>query len=277
MRRILAGVVLAVMLTGCDSENASDETEPQAEKASEVEKAIEADQASEADKAAEAVKAAQVDRAAEAVKAAEAKKVFEEAAAAYKSGDYATALRLLRPIAERGVFPAQMMIGAIYSQGQGVQQDYREALKWYRLAADGGMAEAQIMVGNFYLQGNGVFPDYAEAVKWFRYAAEQGDAKAQNNLGLMFASGNGVPKDYVRALMWFSLAASPSPTSDQPADPNAIKNRDRAASLMTPEQVAEAQRLAREWKPNQTPQIGRGPIEMFQPAVPSLQPPEMQR
>ena len=101
-----------------------------------------------------------------------------------------------------------------------------------------------------YLQGNGVFPDETEAVKWFRSAAEQGDAEAQNNLGVMYASGKGVPQDYVQALMWFSLAALQSPNSDQPKDRNdAVKNRERATSKMTPEQIAEAQKLAREWKP----------------------------
>ena len=219
MCRILAGIVLAVMLTGCDAENASDEKAAEAEKTLAVEKASEDEKASEAEKA------------------------FEEGAAAYKSGDYATALRLLRPLAELGAVPAQMIVAAM-------QQDYAEALKWYRLAAEQGVAQAQTIVGKMYLQGNGVFPDDTEAVKWFRSAAEQGDAEAQNNLGVMYASGKGVPQDYVQALMWFSLADLQSPNSDQPKDRNdAVKNRERAASQMTPEQIAEAQKLAREWKP----------------------------
>ncbi len=144
-----------------------------------------------------------------------------------------------------------MMVGVMYAGGQGVLSDYVEALKWYLLAAESGVAQAQTIVGNMYLQGSGVFPNDAEAVKWFRRAADQGDAEAQNNLGVMYANGKGVPQDYVQALMWFSLGALQSPGSDQSkARSDAVKNRDRAASQMTPEQIAEARKLAQEWRPS---------------------------
>jgi TPR repeat protein len=81
-------------------------------------------------------------------------------------------------------------------------------------------------------------------VSWYRKAAEQGNAKAQNNLGIIYATGKGVPQDYVIAHMWFNLAAVSGDKSD-----NAAENRDKAAAKMTPAQVAEAQKLAREWKP----------------------------
>ena len=84
--------------------------------------------------------------------------------------------------------------------------------------------------------------DYAEAVKWNLLVANQGNSAAQNNLGLMYVNGHGVPKDYVRAHMWFDLSAAQG-------DTNAIKKRDWVAQHMTPEQIAEAQKLAREWKP----------------------------
>jgi uncharacterized protein len=83
---------------------------------------------------------------------------------------------------------------------------------------------------------------YKEALKWHRLAAEQGDARAQNNLGVMYDEGQGVPQDYVQAHMWFNLAGASGHA-------NAIKNRDAVARKMTPEQIAGAQRLAREWKP----------------------------
>ena len=84
--------------------------------------------------------------------------------------------------------------------------------------------------------------DYAQAVKWYRKAADQGHAKAQYNLALMYANGYGVPQDYVSAHMWWNLAAAKG-------DENAKRNRDIVAERMAPEQIAEAQRLAREWKP----------------------------
>lgn len=84
--------------------------------------------------------------------------------------------------------------------------------------------------------------DYATALRLWRSLAEEGNAVAQFNLGLMYAYGRGVPQDYVLAHMWFNLAAAQG-------DQNAVKNRDTAAAKMTPAQIAEAQRLAREWKP----------------------------
>ena len=91
--------------------------------------------------------------------------------------------------------------------------------------------------------------DYAEAAKWFRKAAEQGDAKAQYNLGIMYAKGQGVPQDYVLAYMWSNLATSRYPASEKEDREQAVRNRDRVSSMMTPAQFAEAQRLTREWKP----------------------------
>jgi TPR repeat protein len=97
-----------------------------------------------------------------------------------------------------------------------------------------------------YNRGQGVPQDYSEAVKWYRLAAEQGSANAQYVLGIMYANGRGVPQNDVQAHMWFNLAASRAPASERD---EAIKMRNVAASDMTPAQIAEAQRLAREWKP----------------------------
>ncbi len=84
-------------------------------------------------------------------------------------------------------------------------------------------------------------------MKWYRKAAEQGYAKAQNNLGLMYVGDLGVLEDYVQAHMWLDLAASIfSPGEDRDL---AVKYRDIYAKMMTPAQVSEAQKLAREWRP----------------------------
>ncbi len=85
--------------------------------------------------------------------------------------------------------------------------------------------------------------DYATALKEFRVLAEQGYAGAQYNLGLMYAEGQGVPQDVVQAHLWMHLAAAKG-------DEDALKARDLLAELMTPAQLTEAHRLAREWKPN---------------------------
>jgi TPR repeat protein len=76
----------------------------------------------------------------------------------------------------------------------------------------------------------------------YRQLAEQGNAAAQYNLGLMYEKSRGVAQDYVQAHMWYNLAAAKG-------EKRARKLRDSLAERMTPEQIAEAQRLAREWKP----------------------------
>jgi TPR repeat protein len=86
-------------------------------------------------------------------------------------------------------------------------------------------------------------------MKWYHLAAEQGHALGQHNLGFAYGTGQGVPQDYVQAHFWTNLAASRLPASQLKMRDNAVKFRDALAVSMTPEQIAEAQKLAREWKP----------------------------
>ncbi len=181
---------------------------------------------------------------------------WDEGVAAYKRGDYATALREFRVLAEQGLARAQYNLAFMYDNGQGVPQDHVQAVKWYRKAAEQGAARAQNNVGVMYHTGEGVLQDYAEAAKWYRKAAEQGHASAQNNLGNMYNTGRGVTRDYVQAFMWFNLAVASLPASGEDRD-LAVKNRDIVAKLMTPAQIAEAQRLAGKWRPRR--QSGAAP------------------
>ena len=96
-----------------------------------------------------------------------------------------------------------------------------------------------------YYNGQGVQQDYAEAAKWTRKAAEQGYAPAQADLGVLYWNGQGVQQDVVLAYVWLSLAAA--------HEPGAVGERDVVASQMTPEEIAEAKRLARDWKPTPAP------------------------
>ena len=90
---------------------------------------------------------------------------------------------------------------AAYNQG-----DYDTALREWRSLAEQGDAGAQLNLGYMYDNGYGVTQDYKEAIKWYRRAAEQGNARAQYNLGLMYDGGYGVPQDYVQAYMWYDIA-----------------------------------------------------------------------
>ena len=112
--------------------------------------------------------------------------VLTDAAAAYERGDYATELRLLKPLADQGNAEAQARLGIAYDLGRGVPQDYAQALKYYHLAADQGDAGAQNSLGLMYKYGHGVPHDYEQAKKYYHLAADKGDADAQNNIGGMY-------------------------------------------------------------------------------------------
>jgi len=163
---------------------------------------------------------------------------LEDGVAAVERRDYATALRLLRPLAAQGDDVAQFDLGVMYNKGWGVPRDYVQAAKWYRLAAAQGNPEAKYNLGILYDDSH----RYAEAVKWYREAADQGLGDAQFNLGLLYAKGQGVPRNDIQAYMWFELSAAQG-------DQSAVNIRDATAQRMTPEQIAEAKTLAHEWRP----------------------------
>jgi TPR repeat protein len=137
---------------------------------------------------------------------------YEDGVATYNSGDYATALRVWRPLAEQG------------------------------------NAAAQANLGNMYTYGEGVARDQTVAISWSRKAAEQGYANAQLIFGTKCEKGEGVPQDYVQAHKWYNLAASGS-DADEQQTVVAAKYSNAVAAKMTPAQIAEAHKLAREWKP----------------------------
>jgi TPR repeat protein len=136
---------------------------------------------------------------------------FEDARALYLSGDYVAAVRLLRPLAARGDAYAQFGLGLTYERGHGVEQDYAQAAVWYRKAAEHGLATAQY------------------------------------KLGVVLESGQGALQDYSQAYMWYDLAASHARLASSRG--KASKARDLVAAKMTPVQIADAQRMARDWRP----------------------------
>ena len=131
---------------------------------------------------------------------------FQAGLDAYKRGDYATALREWRPLAEQGDASAQFQLGLLYDNGDGVTRDL------------------------------------ASAHQWYEKSAAQGEAKAQFYLGLQSAYGEGGPIDLVQAHIWYSLAAGNGYA-------HAPGYRDDLTRQMTPAQIAEAHKRARDWKP----------------------------
>ena len=210
---------------------------------------------------------------------------MEDATAAYKRGDNVTAVKLLRPLAEagkgnaqfylggmydyglgvimnkdeavkwytkaavQGVAQAQVNLGFKYQTGQGVRKDLNAALKWYELAANQGTSAAQFNLGTIFYDGPGGLRAYGEAAKWFLLAAQQGNPVAQFNLGTMFSEGKGVDRDDVQAYKWWDIASTKLPASEVDMRASAVSGRDKLGSKMKPDQLAQARKLAREWKP----------------------------
>lgn len=120
--------------------------------------------------------------------------------------------------------------------------DYVAAVKEWRPLAEQGDAVAQYNLGLLYLDGHGVPQSPAEAVNWFRRAAEQDYALAQHNLGAMYGSGQGVKRDYVQAYKWLNICAAKGTAG-------CASQRDLIAKKLKAPQLADAQRLATEFKP----------------------------
>ena len=201
---------------------------------------------------------------------------FNKGQAAYDRGDYATALREWKPLAEQGHAEAQFSLGRMYANGQGVPQDDKAAAQWYTRAAEQGNADAQLNLawmyqngrgvprddkaaaqwyrlaaeqwnaraqaggpGWMYRKGKGVPQDDKVAAQWYRFVAEQGYAPAQKGLAEMYLRGTGVPQDIILAYMWANIAVFGG-------EKDAREVRNLAEETMTPSQIAEAQKRARE-------------------------------
>ena len=137
---------------------------------------------------------------------------------AYKLGDYSTALKEWKPLAEQGNEKAQYLLGVIYSQTFG--------------------------------KGYGVLKDATDAAKWYRLSAEQGDAYAQYALGVMYEFGEGVLQDNVTAHMWYNIASANGYG-------NAGEFRDIVANLMTPNAIEKATAMASECMNSNYKKCGR--------------------
>ncbi|WP_179043281.1 tetratricopeptide repeat protein [Sphingobium lactosutens] len=207
----------------------------------------------------------------------------EDAAAAYRRGDYASAMRLYQPLADQGDPRAQARLGRMYLRGQGTERDYKEAMKWLRRAAALGIADAQYFLGEIYLREFGVEQDLGEAARWYTRAAEQGHVAAQFTLAVFYTIGSGVSKNPQKAAYWYERAAVQGNSDAQVELGNiygagrgvprnlvvaykwltlgqtyarnaalrskATSSLRRLSRSMTAVQIEEAQRQAREWKP----------------------------
>jgi hypothetical protein len=150
-------------------------------------------------------------------------------------GDAAQSLARHQQAAEQGDPEAQVQLGLLYEQGQGVERNLDEASRWFQLAAEQGYAPAQANLGDLYEFGDGIRSNKA-AAHYYRLAAKQGYRDAQLDLARLYEQGKGLPPDAVQAWLWYSLAA-------RQGDASAVTGRDRVSTRMSPAQIAEAERL----------------------------------
>jgi hypothetical protein len=112
---------------------------------------------------------------------------IDDAGAAYDTYDDAKAIRILRPLAERGDVVAQYNLGVMYYRGRGVVQNDQEAVRLWKLAASQGNASAQYNLGWLYYGGK-VDKDDKEVLKWYRLSSGRGYAYPRDIIGWVYKS-----------------------------------------------------------------------------------------
>ena len=169
---------------------------------------------------------------------------------AFKRSDYARAMEILRPHAERGHAGAQFLVGVMYAEGRGVSTDSAEAVKWFRMSAERGLVHAEYALGIMYFTGSGGSKDHAKAEKWLLRAAQKGHARAQYSLGFLLYFGNTMAlwldndphesrRNPVRGFAWLSIAAESGLNQ-------AIDVKDRIQQDLTRDEETRARQLIQE-------------------------------
>lgn len=137
---------------------------------------------------------------------------LQDATAAMHRKDYATAVRLLEPLARAGDALAQVRMGLLWYHGHGVRESDAQAAAWFQRAAAQGLAEGQFHLANMYAYGLAQPPEAEDpqraAARWYFEAARQGHAEAQYSLAVMFLTGSGVALSAEEARKWMGRAAA---------------------------------------------------------------------
>lgn len=161
--------------------------------------------------------------------------------------NYAEAMRQFQRCADAGFSPCIRNIGLLYYGGDGVKRDQRRAREYLKRAAELHDEHAAQFLGLMHELGQGGLQDYSEAAHWYWRAAELGNADGQWALGRLYETGRGVEQSLVEAYKWINIATA---TTDDDDDRTAwAKDRDRIAGEMSSADRAEAQRMARAWRP----------------------------
>jgi len=161
---------------------------------------------------------------------------FDEATAAFESGNYPKALEELKPLVEKGDARGQYAMGVMAENGFGMPVNLQQAAAWYLKAAQQGNTDAQFNLGAMYERGLGMPADPAQAAHWYLLAAESGDIDALSNLGVLYEKGEGVPQDKVLAMALYNVSVA----FEQNTNSQAAQNRQGLANRMPLPDVEKA-------------------------------------
>ena len=160
---------------------------------------------------------------------------------AYQSGDFATAIKETKPLAEKGDVESQWLLGSSYANAQPPIQDLDEAEKWIRKAAEQGHIGAMVDMAQLNLFYKPT-KDEKTAILWYQKAADRGQPEAQFMIGSYHYSGKqGLPRDNVKAYTWWLLSAAQGHSL---AKLMLEKSKDKISK----EEISKAKQLAKEWK-----------------------------
>lgn len=169
------------------------------------------------------------------------------AVAADKEGARPAGFQDTKISAEKGNPVAQNNLGVMFATGTGTALDYKAAARWYEKAAEQGFSVAQHNLGGLYEQGLGVPQDPGAAAVWYALGAEQGDSWAQLSLAELHASGKLVQPEPATAYRWALIAANGKDPEVKVAAANLSR---KVVAKLSVAQKAEAEKLARAWRPN---------------------------
>ncbi len=167
---------------------------------------------------------------------------------AFENCDCETTYRKARLLAEQGDAGAQVFLGTLFQDGWGIPvSDYDEAVKWYQRASDQGHPVAQLLLANRYRDGHGeLCEDLDKMLELYYKSANQNYAEAYYALAANFCFSS--EKNHIEAYKWAKLAAAHLKlTGHKELMEWVIESLE---NLLSSAELAEAERLISEWKPN---------------------------
>jgi len=166
---------------------------------------------------------------------------------AYDMEEYAIAWQKLLPLAEAGDTEAQILVGRMYNNGNGVTANLSKGAEYYARAATHGNMRAQALLAFLYASGRGVELDHNKALHWYLQSANQGDAYAQLDLAHLYYEGRYIDRDYVQSYKWYFVVSKNDNICDCLLDGKEI-----VAAKMSSQEIQQAEMLAAEWLQRQS-------------------------